>query len=63
VDRRDDARIEELNNLKLALVTFALQLDAFEMKMTEATFGLTSASSTRPRDMASRLQENWIGGR
>jgi hypothetical protein len=31
-DHRDDARAEELNNLKLALATFALQLDAFEMR-------------------------------
>ena len=29
----DDARAEELNNLKLALATFVLQLDAFEMRM------------------------------
>ena len=31
-DRRDEARTEELNNLKLALATFALQLDAFELR-------------------------------
>ena len=29
----DDARAEELSNLKLALATFVLQLDAFEMRM------------------------------
>jgi hypothetical protein len=28
----DDARAEELEHLKLALATFALQLDAFEMR-------------------------------
>lgn len=28
----DDARAEELGHLKLALATFALQLDAFEMR-------------------------------
>jgi hypothetical protein len=28
----DDARAEELDHLKLALATFALQLDAFEMR-------------------------------
>lgn len=28
----DDARAEELEQLKLALATFALQLDAFEMR-------------------------------
>jgi hypothetical protein len=31
----DDARAEELNNLRLALATFALQLDAFEMRTRE----------------------------
>jgi hypothetical protein len=31
-DHLDDARAEERNNLKLALATFALQLDAFEMR-------------------------------
>jgi hypothetical protein len=30
MDHRDDARAAELNNLRLALVTFALQLDVFE---------------------------------
>ena len=28
----DDARAEELEHLKLALATFAVQLDAFEMR-------------------------------
>ena len=28
----DDARARELTNLKLALATFALQLDAFELR-------------------------------
>jgi hypothetical protein len=31
-----DARAEELNNLRLALATFALQLDAFEMRASDA---------------------------
>jgi hypothetical protein len=35
MDHRDDARAAELNNLRLALVTFALQLDVFEMRMKE----------------------------
>jgi hypothetical protein len=34
--RRDDARADELNNLRLALATFALQLDAFEMRTYES---------------------------
>lgn len=32
---RDDARTKELNNLRLALATFVLQLDAFEMRNHE----------------------------
>jgi hypothetical protein len=64
MDRRDDARIEELNNLKLALATFALHLDAFEMKLSEAKHDLTPVGPARPRDVAGRLQkENRIGRR
>lgn len=67
VDHRDDARIEELNNLKLALATFALHLDTFEMQVSEATSGLADpgpASLARPRNVAARLQkENRIGRR
>ena len=43
-DHPDDARAEERNNLKLALATFALQLDAFEMR--------TSVVAHRPRATA-----------
>jgi len=32
---RHDARAEELTNLRLALATFALQLDAFELRVRE----------------------------
>lgn len=61
MDHRDDARIEELNNLRLALATFALHLDTFEMQVSEATSGLGPA---RPRDIAARLRkENGIGRR
>ena len=45
--RRDDARTEELDNLKLALATFALQLDAFEQRIRE-----------RPRD-SQRGEIDW----
>lgn len=38
----DDARAEELGHLKLALATFALQLDAFEMR----THGLLAAGKS-----------------
>ena len=64
VDHRDNARIEELNNLRLALATFALHLDTFEMQVSEATSGLGPMASARPRDLAARLQkENRIGRR
>jgi len=43
-DHRDDARAEELSNLRLALATFALQLDGFEMR--------TSVVAHRPRATA-----------
>jgi len=33
----DNARIEESNNLRLALATFALQLDAFEVLTQEGS--------------------------
>jgi len=33
---REDARAEELDNLRLALATFALQLDVFEMRASGA---------------------------
>jgi hypothetical protein len=36
MDRRD-ARIGELNNLRLALAAFALQLAAFEMRLQNTT--------------------------
>ncbi len=40
MNHRDDARADELDHLKLALATFALQLDAFEMR----THGLLRAA-------------------
>jgi hypothetical protein len=43
-DHRDNARADELSNLKLALATFALQLDVFEMR--------TSRVALRPRATA-----------
>jgi len=35
MNRGHDARAEELSNLRLALATFALQLDAFELQARE----------------------------
>jgi hypothetical protein len=36
MDRGEDARARELSNLRLALATFALHLDAFEMQAGDA---------------------------
>jgi hypothetical protein len=36
MSHRHDARAEELDNLRLALATFALQLDVFEMRTNES---------------------------
>ena len=47
-DRRDDARAEERNNLKLALATFALQLDAFEMRTYESLKGAIKPETPLP---------------
>jgi hypothetical protein len=59
VDHQDEARARELSNLKLALATFAVQLDAFEMRMSELPqkTGLKPASPAAPADIDYRLQE------
>ena len=44
MDHRDDARAAELNNLRLALVTFALQLEIFEIRIRSGS----PASSVEP---------------
>jgi hypothetical protein len=58
MDHRDDARAEELNNLRLALATFALQLDAFEMRVSEGLLrvGKTGILSRGPSLAAGRGQ-------
>jgi hypothetical protein len=40
MDRRDDARTAELNNLRLAPAAFALQLAAFEMRLQLTSFDI-----------------------
>ena len=45
----DDARIEELNNLRLALATFVLQLDAFEMRAHEGLLMASKLAKPVPR--------------
>jgi hypothetical protein len=48
MDRQDAARAEELNNLRLALATFALQLDAFELRMSDGLLG----GGAKPKTLA-----------
>jgi hypothetical protein len=50
MDRQDAARAEELSNLMLALATFALQLDAFELRMNEELL----RGGTKPEDLGAR---------
>ena len=59
MDLRDDARAEELNNLRLALATFALQLDAFEMRTNGGLLraGTRAAIPDPPPDIGCRPQK------
>ncbi|SDS14062.1 hypothetical protein [Bradyrhizobium canariense] len=65
MDRRDSARIEERNNLKLALATFALQLDAFEMRVGggPSRAGIKREGSALPADLRHEVQEENRGAR
>jgi len=58
-DRRDQARAEELNNLRLALATFALQLDSFEMFLREGALSaaIKPGIPVPPADSSWRLQK------
>ena len=52
----ENARAEELHNLRLALATFALQLDAFEMRASGALLAARrEASIAKPRPDRSRI--------
>jgi hypothetical protein len=65
MDHRDDARAQELNNLRLALATFALQLDAFEMRTNGGALraGTKPGIPAPPPAIGCRLQtEEMIGG-
>jgi hypothetical protein len=56
--RRHGARAEELNNLRLALATFALQLDSFEMRAGEALKAAIRHEMAVPaRDAGCKLQK------
>ncbi len=58
MDHGEDARAEELHNLRLALATFALQLDAFEMRTSRVLLGAgtKSGKSAIPTLWPIRLQ-------
>jgi hypothetical protein len=60
----DDARIEELNNLRLALATFVLQLDAFEMRTHEGLLIASKLAKPVPRTDGGRgsRKDKMIGG-
>jgi hypothetical protein len=74
MDRRDDARTEELDHLRLALAAFALQLAAFEMRLQRTAFDIRKSGEllaagtkpgipTPPCDIGCRLEkEKRIGG-
>lgn len=55
MDYRDRARTKELNNLRLALAMFAVQLDAFEIRMSEELLGTKTWASAR--DTGAKLQK------
>jgi hypothetical protein len=44
MDRGNNARAKELNNLRLALATFAVQLDAFELRTSRRPLGTGAGS-------------------
>jgi hypothetical protein len=50
--REEDARAEELHNLRVALATFALQLDAFEMRANGALLAAGREASMRKASIA-----------
>jgi hypothetical protein len=62
---RDDARSEELDNLRLALATFALQLDAFELRTRQQPFkaGTTPGIPAWPPDAGCGFQRGKMIGR
>jgi hypothetical protein len=64
-DRRDDARAAELQNLRLALATFALQLEAFELQARGGLLkaGIRPAMPAPPlAPVAGARGEEMIGG-
>jgi hypothetical protein len=64
MDYPDDARSAERNNLRLALATFALQLDAFEMRTGRGAVGWVAipVSAVTPHKLHCQLQQEEIVG-
>jgi hypothetical protein len=60
----DDARVQELNNLRLALATFVLHLDAFEMQTHEGLLAALKSGKLVPRTDGGRgsRKDRMIGG-
>jgi hypothetical protein len=63
MSRGRDARAEELSNLRLALATFALQLDAFELRAREGLLaaGIELGSPAWPPDRLWTSEVELIG--
>jgi hypothetical protein len=61
--RSHDARAEELSNLRLALATFALQLDSFELRAREGLLaaGVELGSPAWPPDRLWASEVKLIG--
>ena len=55
---QDDPRAEELGQLKLALATFALQLDTFEMQTLEVLHAVGKPENDVPRVNIGRRLRN-----
>jgi hypothetical protein len=60
---QEDARTRELDNLRLALATFALQLDAFEMRRSEARLSAEHPPSRSYLPIGLRPQQEKVFGR
>ena len=60
MDHPDDQRTEELNNLRLAMATFALQLDAFEVRLKDRRTQ-TNAKPSKPVSPATAFAKQVIG--
>jgi hypothetical protein len=64
-DDQDVARAKELHNLRLALATFALQLDAFELRTSRGQLkaGMKREMLVLPPDAGRELQRDRMIGR